>query len=232
MDTSTPKDNRPSRLHLFLAAGILIIISVLLSWLATHQPYFPFDPAFSQLLQSYQNETFVRVMEGLTWCFDSWRAGVLTAIAAGIIWWRMGWQEGGLVALAGLLGVLEIPLKAIIQRPRPGADLVQVLSTEEGFGFPSGHAVFITLLLGVLVALILPRLKRRRCRILLVAGLSGLLLLIGYTRIYLGVHWLSDVIGGYVMGATLLMILLWVVVTIMDCLKARSRHLSSPEQDG
>jgi undecaprenyl-diphosphatase len=68
--------------------------------------------------------------------------------------------------------------------------------------FPSGHSSASAALYGLLGALAAPHLKRRWQRILLVAGCVALALLVGFTRIYLAVHYLSDVVVGWALGWT------------------------------
>ncbi|NPV54117.1 MAG: phosphatase PAP2 family protein [Firmicutes bacterium] len=103
------------------------------------------------------------------------------------------------LALAG--GVfLESFLKAIFQRPRP--DYPRLVEAS-GFSFPSGHATVSTAVLGALVYLLLVNIKPGRGKlvkpVILLAGLL-LILMIGASRVYLGVHYPSDVLAGFAIG--------------------------------
>ena len=105
------------------------------------------------------------------------------------------------------IGNLLIPiLKDLVARPRPGAGLVQVFVHETGFSFPSGHALGIVLFGGIVVLLI-GRLAHHHQR-LLFGFVSLVIFLVGYSRVYLGVHWLSDVLAGYVIG------LIWIILAL------------------
>jgi undecaprenyl-diphosphatase len=110
---------------------------------------------------------------------------------------------------AGALSAINYLLKWVINRPRPTSDLVHVFSTETGKGFPSGHAVFVTLVLGILAYLITFHMRKGFFRTLTVAGFLVLILLVGVSRVYLGVHSASDVVGGYLIGTIFLLWILW-----------------------
>jgi membrane-associated phospholipid phosphatase len=100
--------------------------------------------------------------------------------------------------------LLEILLKISYHRSRP--DLWPALVTEKTPSFPSGHATMSSLFFGASVALVFHLSKSRPLRAGAIAAGSALVLAIGFTRIYLGAHWLTDVVAGYLVG------LFWVVV--------------------
>ncbi len=88
-------------------------------------------------------------------------------------------------------------MKVIVQRARPVLDLP--LSFPPGYSFPSGHALNITVAAGVLV-LLLWSLLSRPGRVLAVSSAAVVVLVVGLDRIFLGVHFPSDVLAGYVLG--------------------------------
>ena len=93
-----------------------------------------------------------------------------------------------------LVVVLNVILKEIVQRPRPeGINLV----VESGFSFPSGHSMVAMAFFGLLVWLVWHYEKNRTMRWLCCAGFSLVILCIGISRIYLGVHYASDVLAGF-----------------------------------
>jgi undecaprenyl-diphosphatase len=90
-------------------------------------------------------------------------------------------------------------LKLGFARPRP--ELVSHLVHENSFSFPSGHATMATityLTLGVLLARVQ---SRTRMKLYVLAVATFLALLVGFTRVYLGVHWPTDVVAGWCVGA-------------------------------
>lgn len=94
-------------------------------------------------------------------------------------------------------------LKNIIGRPRP---LHLRLIKESGYSYPSGHSMIALCLYGTLIYLTIKRIKRKKLKITLITLLSLLVLLIGLSRIYLGVHYPSDVLGGYLITIPLIII--------------------------
>jgi undecaprenyl-diphosphatase len=105
-------------------------------------------------------------------------------------------------ALAGTLALNEA-LKWLLARPRPGLDWAE---SATGFGFPSGHAMNSTVVFGA-VALVAWRLWGPRVGVVALTLSLTLAVLVGASRIYLGVHWATDVVGGFLAGALLLLVI-------------------------
>lgn len=104
------------------------------------------------------------------------------------------------LALSTLLNVL---LKNIIQRPRPeGYRLIE----ETGFSFPSGHSMVNTAFYGLLIYLIIKNVKNKKLKYALSILISILILAIGFSRIYLGVHYTSDVLAGFLISIAYLIV--------------------------
>jgi undecaprenyl-diphosphatase len=117
--------------------------------------------------------------------------------------WRPVWAM--LVALGGVQ-LLVYGLKHLVGRPRPAAALA--VSPATGFSFPSGHSTSSFVAFTVLTWLTMAVMTRRVARVLLWL-LAGLLILgVGFSRMYLGVHYLTDVLGAWTLGAAWLVALL------------------------
>ncbi|CAN5445159.1 hypothetical protein BH11ARM1_BH11ARM1_08970 [soil metagenome] len=131
---------------------------------------------------------------------------------------RVGLPRASKFVLLSLIAIpINVVLKLIWDTARPDAALVQVAVKTAGTSFPSGHAMGSTALYGAFAALAWIHLDARKTRLPLVLVLIALPFGIGYSRIYLGAHWLSDVLGGTSMGMVVLIPLLrWYLRCIPD----------------
>ena len=100
--------------------------------------------------------------------------------------------------LASLMGSL---LRALIGRPRPSPSLVHVVTHATTFGFPSGHVIHYVTLFGFCFYIVRRTWRSGPLRNLTLALMVLLVVLVGPSRVYLGAHWPSDVLGGYLFGA-------------------------------
>ena len=106
-------------------------------------------------------------------------------------------------ALGG--GLVDTIVKIVVGRPRPEVD--EPILTAFGNSFPSGHSMQAVVCYGALLLVFLPLLEGRR-RTAAIAGTITLVVLIGVSRLTLGVHYVSDVLGGYVLGAA------WLIASV------------------
>ncbi len=109
-------------------------------------------------------------------------------------------KEDGAMLLAGL-GIaagLNSLLKKIIRRPRP---TLTHLVEATGFSFPSGHSTSSVMFYGFIIYIVYKRCKNETVKKILIALLSIMILCVGVSRVYLGVHYVSDVLAGFSFGA-------------------------------
>ncbi|MEI2386379.1 phosphatase PAP2 family protein [Breoghania sp. JC706] len=123
---------------------------------------------------------------------------------------------------------LSTGLKMLFERPRP--DLVKHLDIIHTASFPSGHATISTLTYLTLAALIARVVTRRRVRVYLIACALILAVMIGLSRIYLGVHWPSDVAAGWALG-TAWAALSFIVLAGIDILRRRRKPLPGDDAE-
>lgn len=102
-----------------------------------------------------------------------------------------------------LITILNQILKFIFQRPRPSEFMI---IKEFGYSFPSGHSMVGMAFYGLLIYLIYKKIKNKSLKVLLIILLSFLILMIGISRIYLGVHYTSDVLAGFVISISYLIL--------------------------
>lgn len=124
------------------------------------------------------------------------------AVGAGLLWHRRARTWRPLLLLAGAYAgawLLQRTIKLLTQVPRPPAtDAVGVFS---GYAFPSGHATDATAVYGMLAVLLAAALPRRSAKAAVWTVAVVVVGLVGLSRIYLGGHWLTDVLAGFAIGA-------------------------------
>ena len=119
-------------------------------------------------------------------------------------------REVGLVIFAnlGIITLLNLLLKNIVSRPRPSDFRI---IEESGYSFPSGHSMISMAFYGLLIYLIYKNFKNKYIKWSLIVVLSLLIILIGISRVYLGVHYLSDVLAGFLLAISYLIIYISVI---------------------
>lgn len=106
-------------------------------------------------------------------------------------------------SLASTVGLNQL-IKHIIRRPRPPMD--RRLIRQGGYSFPSGHSMAALCVYGVLIYFCFTKIKNKKLKIACISLLTLMILLIGISRIYVGVHYPSDVLGGYLLSIGILII--------------------------
>lgn len=136
--------------------------------------------------------------------------GVAAVATATVLWTRHRRQDAVLiVAVTAGAGLIVLLAKPIVGRARPPEEFRLVVETNQSF--PSGHAVASAAVIGVLAAVLVPLLHRRGERVLVRVLAAALVLAIGLSRLYLGVHWPTDVVGGWLAGTGWLLLCLTAV---------------------
>lgn len=159
-------------------------------------PIVGLDHALYQRLQSLRQPGNDAVFVALTELGDS-RVVVPVALAAlaGLIWSRR-WRAAEFLILAVAGAALFVGgIKHVIHRPRP----VDIYDGVAEYSFPSGHAAMSMVLYGALAVLLIQA-SPARCRRLIGWAALTLIIMISFSRLYLGAHWLSDVLAGLAFG--------------------------------
>lgn len=185
------------------AAGLLLVLALILFALsfAIRMPVVDqLDLRVTRGIQSYRSPAADTIAESLTFCGNATTLIVLTAlVAAFLLFARRG--KIAVMVLATLIGLpLDWIVKEIVGRPRPSRSLVEVLLPTVGLSFPSGHAMASVTFYGFLAFLAWVHLPADRGRVAATVALAVLPVLISLSRIYVGAHWLSDILGGWCGG--------------------------------
>ena len=149
-------------------------------------------------------ENLTMIFRGITRLIDlpvviSW------AIILAAIFYLKKWKSESLLVAGNLslAGILIVSLKHLYQRPRP--DILHLVE-EKGFSFPSGHSLAVTLLIGSLIIILSQRVKSTRLKLPLQSLLGIYLVSVLVSRVYLGVHYPSDVLASLCLGLGILFI--------------------------
>ena len=201
---------------LHLLAGILVftLMTLTLSEIAedvvNHEPITVADVQLSNWLHTHRSPALTSAMLGITFLGATW---TVTCIAVNfllyLLWRRRYYWPAAVVpsVFGGML--LNRLLKYAFHRPRPHFD--DPILTLTNYSFPSGHTMMATVLYGVLAAYLFAQTPDWRRRALIVLSAGFLIGLVGFSRIYLGAHYLSDVLGAMAEGLAWLSFCLTVV---------------------
>jgi membrane-associated phospholipid phosphatase len=200
----------PERRKKVMAIVIIIISAgfLMLSFFVARFPTTLLDEHFSEKIQSYQSPTLSAVMELISW-FGYFPGSIIMVALASLVFLLFKYKREALfMLLTALAGLVSTIFKGIVNRPRPSEPLVHVFQKAAQQSFPSGHVLFYVVYFGMLTLLMI-QLKDipKLIRIIVAAFSLFLIFSIPFSRIYLGAHWFTDVVGGALMGIVCLYLL-------------------------
>jgi len=158
------------------------------------------DQAIQSWVYGFTTPMLTEMMRGLSWIGSPFALVPAVTLAAGLMWWR-GLKDDAVLVMAAALGgvALDEVMKLHFKRLRP--EVPWAFVHEHSFSFPSGHSVLAMVMYGVIVYKTQDKLRSRWAKAVLMAGAFLMVVGIGVSRVYLGVHYPSDVAGGYFVGA-------------------------------
>ena len=162
------------------------------------------DLAATLWLQSWHSALLLELFYAVSWPGFDGQALLLPFAVAAPFALRGLRAEALWVVGTSVVAIVNALVKLPIHRPRPTPDLVDVFFQLTDYSFPSGHTAQYTALFGFAFFLVYVLAHRGPIRTLLLIGLALPIALIGPSRMYLGQHWLSDVLGGYAIGTLFL----------------------------
>jgi membrane-associated phospholipid phosphatase len=163
------------------------------------------DLLVSKQIILIQNNLLTKVMLFITSIGGTACMVALSVLTFSFLAYKKRWRHALLFSLS-MLGALalELLLKILVHRQRPGNALIQA----SGYSFPSGHATMALVFFPLLIYLFKDNIRKELWKHVLIISCIVIALLIGFSRIYLNVHWLSDVIGGFALGLFWLMLMI------------------------
>jgi membrane-associated phospholipid phosphatase len=209
--TIVSKRWRKYRTNIFLGYLVAaIIIFVILAVLARTVAYFAFDVTITHAVQGIRLAWFAGFLYALSWIGFTPQAYLVSLIFILLLYASgLKWETMVSVVSLILISAIGLGIKLLIDRPRPSANLVTVLSQLKDYSFPSGHVLYFSAFFGFLLFLTFTLLKHSWVRTILLILLGIMIAFIGISRIYEGEHWASDVIGAYLLGSV------WLSITIL-----------------
>jgi undecaprenyl-diphosphatase len=187
---------------LFLAS---VAGTIALTALVQYHPISGLDVSISQEVQEERGFGLLFVMEAVSVFGIPWVAICTTLVVAGAFFAASLRREGLFTLLTLGTGAVNAIVKAVFNRPRPTDTLITVYQKLSDPSFPSGHVVYYVVFFGFLIAAmaLAPRIPKA-LRIAVSTASVALIVLVSISRLYLGVHWATDVVGGYCIGLALL----------------------------
>jgi membrane-associated phospholipid phosphatase len=198
------------RARLFQAYVFATVVGFIgLAFLANQIAYFPIDLWITHTVQTFHPVWFIALMVLVSWPGYLPQTIFIVLLFVLVLYLR-GLRWTAITSCGGAIGesALNVAIKLLIHRPRPKATLVYVMQVLNSYSFPSGHVMFYSVFFGFLIFIIYSRLKVSLFRNLLLVFFGSLVGLVGVSRIYLGEHWASDVLGGYLLGSLCLLVII------------------------
>ena len=193
---------------------VIMAAFAILAVLVKTVPSFFIDLQVTRAIQLINFPSFTLLMKVVSWPGFSPQVMIITVLIVCLIYaFGFHWETTVALVSAAFPTAINFAVKILVQRPRPLPNLVSVDDTLSGYSFPSGHVMFYLCFFGFLVFLDLHLLKPSLKRSLILIFFVSLIAMIGISRIYLGQHWASDVLGAYLLGclilAAIIRIYLW-----------------------
>lgn len=210
--------------YLWLLSGLL-----LLSYFAQRTDLFPGDMTITAQLQKRRSPWLRRLFYFISEIgFPKWAVPQTLGLAA--IFWALRFRlEAIFILFTGSSTLLNAIVKRVIKRPRPTKELVTVVRVINEPSFPSGHVMHYTNFYGLMIYLLSTNWRSGRLRNALIAVCTTLILSIGPSRVYLGAHWPSDVLAGYLYGSFWFIGLMTLYLRVKTWLHSKAARKQLPQ---
>lgn len=187
------------KFNIFIVVLCLILFSVICYGVLSYDSLVIDTKVYSFIADNLMSDGITSVLKVITEL-----GGVAFIVLAGVLIFMFCKKIRWFVTF-DLVGVTVInqAIKHIVRRPRPN---VLRLVEEDGYSFPSGHSMVSMAFYGIIIYLVYKNVTNKYLKWSLITLLSLLILSIGFSRIYVGVHYFTDVVGGFLLGLAYLII--------------------------
>lgn len=200
--------HRLTAFHLVLTLGFGI--TVLLTIIASDGGTMPGDTLLTREIQAIDATGADTLVGFFNSTFDAPSLIAITTVLA-LILGIVGRYAQMVLLAASIVGQgINAALKLIVGRPRPEDGVVRVTEQATGLSFPSGHTMGTVVFCGIIVYLSFHLIRHRQIRLLVQILAIAQMFAVGLSRVYTGAHWPSDVLGGFLWGA-------WIVLLLIVC---------------
>ena len=182
--------------------SLLLLLFVLVTTLVLTNNINGFDDAIYNTIISIRNNFWDMFFKSITKCGNTITIIVLVVI---LFFFIKDKYRLMLVSIPIITVLSNQVLKHIFMRPRP--DHLRLIK-QGGYSYPSGHAMISVAIYGFLIYYIYHKVNNRYLKVFLISLLSILIILIGISRIYVGVHYPSDILGGYILSLLILILVI------------------------
>ncbi len=191
-----------SKKLLLINSGSLALLVITLLEVFYNGFLFNLDLSVNSFISKINSNYFLLIFsKSIGFIFDITIMIVISLIISAFLWIKFSKKESVFFIFTMLLsGAATFLIKELIMRARP----INALIFESNSSFPSGHATTAIVFFGLLIYLTLKNSKSRSLKLTTIIISILLILIICLTRLYLNVHWLSDVLGGLLLGAFIL----------------------------
>lgn len=204
-------------LILLAVYGILLALFTLLAVWVAYNPVLAIDVTITRAFQENQSPWLRYTMIAASFIGNVSALSLGLIVLAAVLFWIVDLRLEAImvVVVSATSALLNWLIKLVVARPRPSASLVDIIQATSGQSFPSGHVMSYVAFWGLLFSLGVILFKGKhwwRTALLTISALF--VVLVGPSRIYLGDHWATDVLGAYLIGGLLLSLSLWIYLNL------------------
>lgn len=187
---------------------LLLLAFILLALFVGSNPVNDFDISISRFVQKFHNSTLDKLMIWIS-AFGNVSIAFASMLITALLFFVFKYKREALFVMAiSFTGLITLSLKLLFSRPRPTAEYVTLIESYKNHSFPSGHTLSYVVFFGFIILLMqqlknIPNYLRN-----IISTFAYFMFIIGpISRVYLGAHWFTDIVGGLLIGLLYLLYL-------------------------